>query len=518
VTITADLADGTGIASATLYYKQGGSSGYTSVDMSGSGGSYSGTIPANAVNMKGLFYYIVAQDPLGLSTTSDTLSSPVQFIAGSLSTGTAVGSAYPSGLPMDVWRLISIPAVLDEMGVGLVIGDDLGAQDDNTWRIFEYDKATSSYKANPVDFTISESYWLYQRVEENLSVSTPAGETGNMSGTTLTITSGWNFIGSPYPFSLPLALDQVQFYGPITYGLTGESWSSVVTDLDPWNGYAVYNRTASDKTIVLDPGSAGAGLAARVTNNENGWLIQMSAASGIYKDRHNILGQLESASNDLDWHDNPELLSPGNYLSVAFNVLHENSTIALTSDLRELSENVQIWDGDISGLGLSDPVEISWHVEKALPGDIAVNMIDLNTRCVLDLSVPDLYLLGDLDDRYSRQVKIVAGDPGQVALAVDEILATIPEELSLDGNYPNPFNPVTTIRFGLPEPRKIRITVVNLLGQEITELVNGWRDIGRHEVQWQGQDHQGRPVATGMYFTVLSDGNKIIVQKMLLLK
>jgi len=163
-------------------------------------------------------------------------------------------------------------------------------------------------------------------------------------------------------------------------------------------------------------------------------------------------------------------------------------------------------------------VELSWNVEKAAPGDIAVNLIDLNTRNVLDLAAPDQYLLGDLDDRYSRQVKIVAGDPEQVALAVDEILATIPEELSLDGNYPNPFNPVTTIRFGLPEPRKIRITVVNLLGQEITELVNGWRDIGRHEVQWQGQDHHGRPVATGMYFTVLSDGNKIIVQKMLLLK
>jgi hypothetical protein len=518
VTVTADLADGTGIAAATLYYMEGGSSGYTSVDMSGSGGSYSGTIPGSAVNMKGLFYYIVAQDPLGLSTTSDTLSSPVQFIAGSLSTSTAAGSAYPSGLPMDAWRLISIPAVLDEMGVGLVIGDELGGQDDNTWRIFEYDKTTSSYKANPVDFTMGESYWLYQRVEDNLSVATPAGETGNMSGTSLTITSGWNFIGSPYPFSLPLALDQVQFYGPITYGLSGENWSSVVTELDPWNGYAVYNRTASDKTIVLDPGSAGAGLAARVTNNENGWLIQMSAASGIYKDSHNIFGQLESASNDLDWHDNPELLSPGNYLSMAFNVLHENSTIALTSDLRELSENVQIWDGEISGLGLTDPVEISWYVEKAPTSDIAVNMIDLNTRSVLDLSAPDQYLLGDLDNRYSRQVKIVAGDPEQVALAVDEILATIPEELSLDGNYPNPFNPVTTIRFGLPEPRKIRITVVNILGQEVTELVNGWRDMGHHEVVWQGVDGSGKAVATGMYFTVLSDGNKIIVQKMLLLK
>ena len=49
-------------------------------------------------------------------------------------------------------------------------------------------------------------------------------------------------------------------------------------------------------------------------------------------------------------------------------------------------------------------------------------------------------------------------------------------------------------------------------------LLNGWRDVGRHEVVWQGQDQNGRAVASGMYFTVLSDGNKIIVQKMLLLK
>ena len=60
--------------------------------------------------------------------------------------------------------------------------------------------------------------------------------------------------------------------------------------------------------------------------------------------------------------------------------------------------------------------------------------------------------------------------------------------------------------------------VINLLGQEIIELVNDWKDIGRHEIQWQGQDHLGRPVASGMYFSVLSDGHKTIVQKMLLLK
>jgi len=517
VAVNVNMSDNSGIDNVTLFYTQGGSSQYTSTTMSASNDAYSGTIPGSAVTQNGIIYYVTAQDLLGYITTTDTIGVSVNFASGTLTTNSATSSAYPTGLPIDTWRLISTPAVLTETSTSQVL-DELGTQDDATWRLFRYDPVSETYKSNPLEINTTEAYWIYQKVEDNLALATTAGETGNMSKTDLTLATGWNFIGSPYPFPISLSLDQVQFYGPLTFGLSGESWSPVVTELDPWNGYVVYNRTSSDQTITLNPISSGQALAARVTNNENGWLIQMSAASGIYKDSYNLIGQLESASNDLDWHDNPEFLSPGNYLSVAFNVLHENSTIALTSDLRELSENVQIWDGEISASGLTEPVELSWHVEKVLTGDIAVNLIDLNTRRVLDLTAPDQYLLGDIDDRYSRQIKILAGDPGQVALAVDEILATIPEELSLDGNYPNPFNPVTTIRFGLPEPRNIRITVVNILGQEITELVNGWRDMGRHEVIWQGVDGSGKAVASGMYFTVLSDGNKIIVQKMLLLK
>jgi hypothetical protein len=167
---------------------------------------------------------------------------------------------------------------------------------------------------------------------------------------------------------------------------------------------------------------------------------------------------------------------------------------------------------------LEGAMTLTWAIEQSLPADKALQLLDINTRTVVDMLLLDHLELGLVDSRYDRQIKIISGDPAAVAGTISDILALIPAELSLDGNYPNPFNPVTTIRFGLPEPRKIRITVINLLGQEIIELVNDWKDIGRHEIQWQGQDHHGRSVASGMYFSVLSDGHKTIVQKMLLLK
>ncbi|HBN45598.1 MAG TPA: peptidase S8, partial [Candidatus Marinimicrobia bacterium] len=96
--------------------------------------------------------------------------------------------------------------------------------------------------------------------------------------------------------------------------------------------------------------------------------------------------------------------------------------------------------------------------------------------------------------------------------------ASIPDAFSLQPNYPNPFNPVTNIRYGLPEPKNIRLTVVNILGQEVTELSNGWQDLGFHSVQWDGLNQFGKNVSAGMYFAVLTDGKAIRVQKMLLLK
>jgi len=484
------------------------------------GSNFTGTIPGNDVTMMGLFYYIIATDLSDSSyvTTSDTLGVEVKFIAGTLTTNSASGSAYPTGLPMDTWRLISIPAVLDEAAVGQVIGDELGTQVDTSWRIFEYDLISSSFKANPVDFTPGESYWLYQRVEDNLLVGTTPGQSGTMFGTDLTLKSGWNLIGSPYPFPISLSLDQVQFYGPITYGLSGEDWSNIVTELDPWNGYAVYNRTASDQTITLDPLSdGGAQLARTVDDDDAGWKLMLSAKAGDYGDTYNYFGCLESAANELDWHDNPELISPGNHLSLSFTLPGEEAPPA-TSDIRELGSDVQIWSAELNAAGILEPVELSWSIQKTLPSDFAVMLVDLSTKQKIDMLSGQSYDLGHINERYAHQIRLVAGTPDQVTLTVDEILAAIPEELSLDGNYPNPFNPITTIRFGLPEPQKVRITVINLLGQEITELVNGWHDIGRHEVVWRGQDHLGRPVASGMYFTVLSDGNKTVVQKMLLLK
>lgn len=85
-------------------------------------------------------------------------------------------------------------------------------------------------------------------------------------------------------------------------------------------------------------------------------------------------------------------------------------------------------------------------------------------------------------------------------------------------NFPNPFNPNTTINFRLASSDQVRLSIYNLLGKEIKLLLNGYFSPGNHSVQWNGTDDSGNHVSSGIYFYALKTGNGITARKMLLNK
>ena len=89
----------------------------------------------------------------------------------------------------------------------------------------------------------------------------------------------------------------------------------------------------------------------------------------------------------------------------------------------------------------------------------------------------------------------------------------IPHEFALYHNYPNPFNPATTIEFSIPETQRVTLKVYNLMGQEAVTLVDGELQAGYHTTKW----HAGN-MASGIYFYRLMSDKKAITQKMILMK
>jgi len=94
----------------------------------------------------------------------------------------------------------------------------------------------------------------------------------------------------------------------------------------------------------------------------------------------------------------------------------------------------------------------------------------------------------------------------------------VPNELKLERNYPNPFNPYTNIKFGLPKGEYVELKVYAITGEEVKSLVDGWLEEGFHTYIWDGRDQIGKKVASGIYIYSLKTGEQRLVKKMLLAK
>jgi flagellar hook assembly protein FlgD len=98
-------------------------------------------------------------------------------------------------------------------------------------------------------------------------------------------------------------------------------------------------------------------------------------------------------------------------------------------------------------------------------------------------------------------------------------MVPMPQEYTVLGNYPNPFNPTTNITFRLPETSDVSILIYGIQGNLVRELaLNQPFEAGDHFITWDATDNAGQPVASGMYIYLFSAGNFRSTEKMLLLK
>jgi len=135
----------------------------------------------------------------------------------------------------------------------------------------------------------------------------------------------------------------------------------------------------------------------------------------------------------------------------------------------------------------------------------------------------------DLPNGYILPLTDIVGNPritnGEIDMGVyqrdsnADFDETIPQVYTaLIGNYPNPFNPETTISFQMALEGKVQIDIFNIKGQKIKTIINQYISKGSHKVVWNGVDDTGRGVSSGVYFYQMQTDNCVVAKKMLLMK
>ena len=102
--------------------------------------------------------------------------------------------------------------------------------------------------------------------------------------------------------------------------------------------------------------------------------------------------------------------------------------------------------------------------------------------------------------------------------SIQESNTSVPTEFELGTNYPNPFNPTTTIQFAVPEEAHVTLEVYDMMGRQVSTLVNGQLSAGRYDATWNGRSDGGSTVASGVYIYRITAGTYVESKTMLLLK
>ncbi|RMF10444.1 MAG: T9SS C-terminal target domain-containing protein, partial [Candidatus Neomarinimicrobiota bacterium] len=485
---------------ATLRYLTGGESIFHEIMMSTVNRSraFQAAIPGAAVAVNGVVYSISAVDTAGRSMETDRMSVPVTVASEAVSMSQS-GSAYPAGLSRKTWRIFSVPTRMQDASLATRIQSPLGTgPGDHTWQVYGWE---GSDWVRPDSLQPGVGYWIQQRVENAIVLTAGPGRSIDLTGFDLTLRPGWNLVSSPYSFPVEIEVDGNRFSGPFPYGATeGEGWSGVRSRLQPWGGYAMYSWVDSVTTLHLDP-LFSADTAFRTDPTASGWKLNLGVSGDGLSDGANWIGESPTADEGRDSEDQiePPVLDRFVRLALRNETLDSRQTL-YSGDIRSPGEGIRRWDVEIKTDVLQGSYEVHTALSGALPAGESLLWIDPNRRETVSLSRGHQPITVRLTPGITYPYRILAGETAAVLAAADDWLSTLPEAVTLDQNFPNPFNGRTMISYAIPVPSGVRLELFDLRGRRVQTLVSQVQTAGQYSVVWDGKNRSGHAVSSGVYF------------------
>ena len=514
IEISASIFDASGISEATLLYRRGGELNFSSAALTRSGESYSSSIPGNAVSSRGIQYRITASDTQNLLTETTLFSVPVQIGAEGVS-----NTVSTFGRGEHAYRLFSVPINLNSKHPRDVLEDDLETYDDTRWRFFGL-RADQSYIEYPNTALMSPglAFWLAV-AESGKTIDTGPGSTVSLAQPFgISLSAGWNFIGNPFDFDVPLVNVGLESTQPLDIRSFEGGWNQHNGSLRPFSGYAVFVN--SDDRLLISPfttGTAASKIVSEFGYDNYDWSVRISAQAQQYKDIDNVAAVAAEASTSWDVLDRPEPPVIGEYISVYFP--HPDwgaPTSVFSIDTRPEPYESETWVFEVK-TNIHDTIELLFENIDEIPSKFEVWLVDEPLHMAQDLRRKNSYFVAGPLETQPKQLKLMVGHHD----VIEEVLREnreAPNDYTLR-NYPNPFNPATTIHYGLPDEQHVNVTVYNLLGEKIATLVDGeLKTAGHHMVIWDGQNEAGHSVASGLYIYQLRGESVTLTKTMMLVK
>ncbi|MFH0736446.1 MAG: T9SS type A sorting domain-containing protein [bacterium] len=413
------------------------------------------------------------------------------------------------------YKIIGLPG-----DINLPIVETISGTYKTDWKAFYDNGNTESYYleydgTETFNFKPGRAFWITSRNGVVVSNEQNTVRIDSSNYYAIPLHAGWNIISSP--FEKPVNWSNVIkgnaiTLNPLLYGWNG-AWVSSVSVMNPYEGYYFYNaHNRTELKLPYSPTGAANTLLAKGNINNKEIVIELlknSESVSLVSASIN-----DSASVDFDEHD--YYAAPGNFEDISFKIYNNNLSSSykyLFADTRPLIEEGQMFDLQTKN-NTGSPLEMVWNTIPEIYKDYETYLVDRRINKFYDLKTINKI---ELPAYYKENsFSLLIGSENYINGIKESLL---PSEYILYQNYPNPFNAGTVIRYSLPFESEINITLYNIVGQVVKEMISTKQTAGYYEQQIQMNNF-----ASGVYFYQINaksiDGkhNYSTTKKMVLLK
>lgn len=536
VTITASFTDAvSGIATAELFYRKGGEVQWqTPIDMK-TLSTYQ--IASSFVTSDGVDYYIYCQDVAGNEKrlpASGHYSISVTITGAGLSSTDRWPTGVPNGSSVSSYQLLSFPGIAANNTPNdiLITSSLLPAYDNTLWRFYTFTNNDWSEFANISSINPGEGYML---IVKDAGYNIATGQTRTVETDEdfeINFTSGeWVMIGNPFDFSIPASNvfvnESTTLAGDANfYTYDGTNGWVASNSLEPWKGY-IY-KSATENQLSIKPLKSNGGLKMAQPEKilmENEWLVNISGRNGLGVDKLNKVGVMSTANDEYDKLDafEPPVVPGGISIRVNNRGWSEHGDV-YAQDIRTVKEDGEFWDMEVIAQDDEHNVYLNFEGIASIPEEFDVFAIDVTMGVAQDLRWSPVYRYAPASSHSLHDIRFIAGTK-EFVQANNKGVELYPDKFSISQNFPNPFNPQTSILITLEEMSRVDLIIYNILGEEVARLADHeLLPVGYHNLIWKGLNREGKRVASGVYFyttriqdlsgnTILNQTNKMIMVK-----
>jgi len=323
--------------------------------------------------------------------------------------------------------------------------------------------------------------------------------------------NGWNLITNP--FTIPVSWAIVQQVNGISEPIRdfdgSGSWPSSQF-LNPYRGYYFFNSGNLDfLRIPFNPAISKLSVFDRTL-----WQVNIRLAAEEINKSSVSFGVADEAESGLDKMDYRKPRAIGSLGDLYFDRTEwDKNYSSFDRDIRPPISEIEIWPFKAVIPSLIQTTLVFNRLSE-VPEEFDVYLIDKAALKFINLREHTKYGFTPVTETSEFEVLI-----GKNEYIIERLSNILPTEYALGRNFPNPFNPKTTIPFAMPEKAKVTLKVYNIIGQEISTIFKGILDAGRHYFTWNAVSQSGQRVSAGIYiYRLTTNSGDSFIGKMVLLK